>query len=323
MARRSIGFPLAVGITLSLVTALLAVGWQVLLVGDLRPVAEDMTTLRWVLIVLGSVFFVLLIVGLVWLSAWLVQEMRLNQRQQAFLDAVTHEMKTPLASLRLYVETLTRHDPAPERRRTFLVRMEEDVARLEHTVEQVLAAARAEGRTRLPAERLDLSDLLRVCAEEARQRHGLDEGAIRLELAAPVSAWGSRGELLVVFRNLIENAVKYSRDPVRVRVRAEPLGEDRVQVAIEDSGIGIEPRELRKIFQRFYRAGRDVQRRAAGLGLGLLIVRNLVLRQGGRVWASSEGLGRGSRFVVTLPTGPRGAPAREALPARAGAPGRP
>ena len=104
----------------------------------------------------------------------------------------------------------------------------------------------------------------------------------------------------MVFRNLLENAVKYSDAPVEVRVRVAEVGADRVDVDISDRGIGIPVRELRKIFQRFYRAGRDVQRTAAGLGLGLFIVRNLVRRQGGRVVAKSEGSGAGSRFVVTL-----------------------
>jgi two-component system phosphate regulon sensor histidine kinase PhoR len=318
MARRSIGFPLALGIVLSLMTAALAVGWQVLIVGDLPTVTEGLTTLHWVLIVLGSAFFVLLIVGLVWLCTWLVREMRLNQRQQAFLDAVTHEMKTPLASLRLYVETLARRDPEPERRQAFLERMEEDVERLEHTVEQVLAAARTEARIRAPAERFDLSELLGACALEARQRHSLGDEAVRLQAPPGLSAWGNRVELMVVFRNLLENAIKYSPSPVEVTVRAEAAGDDRVRVVIEDRGIGIERKELRKIFQRFYRAGRDVQRQAAGLGLGLFIVRNLVRRQGGRVEASSEGSGQGSRFLVTLRTSPRGeTPQTGAVPARA------
>lgn len=306
MARRSIGFPLALGIVLSLMTAALAAGWQVLVVGDLPTVTEGLTTLHWVWIVLGSAFFVLLILGLVWLCAWLVREMRLNQRQQAFLDAVTHEMKTPLASLRLYVETLARRDPDFEQRRAFLERMEEDVRRLEHTVEQVLAAARAEARSRAPAERFDLRELLTACADEARQRHALSEASLRLQTPAELSAWGNRMELTMVFRNLLENAIKYSPTPVEVTVCAAATSDDRVRVEIEDRGIGIERKELRKIFQRFYRAGRDVQRQAAGLGLGLFIVRNLVRRQGGRVEASSEGYGKGSRFVVTLRTSPRG-----------------
>ncbi len=143
MLRRSIGFRVTVGVTLTLLAAALAVGWQLLVVGDLRPVAEGLGTIHWLLLITGTLFFVLLIVGLVLLCIWLVREMRVNQRQQAFLDAVTHEMKTPLASLRLFADTLGRHDPAPERRREFLARMGEDLDRLDRTVDQVLAAARA------------------------------------------------------------------------------------------------------------------------------------------------------------------------------------
>jgi signal transduction histidine kinase len=303
--RRSIAFPLALGIALAVLTAALAVGWQVLLVGDWRPVAQGLTTFHWVFIVAGSLLFVIVIAGLVWLCAWLVREMRLNQRQQAFLDAVTHEMKTPLASLRLYLETLSRHDPPPDRRRAFLQRMQEDVRRLEHTVGQVLAAARVEVRRRAPAEPIDLAALLHSCALELRERHGLDEDAVRLEPAPPIVALGNRAELQVVFRNLLENAVRYSDGRVDVRVTTQRLGGERVRVEIADRGIGIERHELRRIFQRFYQASRDVQRQAQGLGLGLFVVRQLVRRQGGSVAARSEGPGRGSRFSVTLRTPPR------------------
>ncbi|MGI9591825.1 MAG: sensor histidine kinase, partial [Myxococcota bacterium] len=106
--------------------------------------------------------------------------------------------------------------------------------------------------------------------------------------------------LHLIFRNLIENAVKYSDTPAEVSVRVGTGDDGRVEVEIADQGIGIPSGELRKIFQRFYRVGRDVQRTAAGLGLGLYIVRNLVRRQGGRVVARSDGWGHGSRFVVTL-----------------------
>ena len=315
MTRRSIGFPLTVGIVLTLIAVSLAVGWQILVVADLGPVARGLTTVQWLLISLGSLFFILIIVGLVLLCAWLVREMRVNQRQQAFLDAVTHEMKTPLASMRLFLETLGRHDVAPERRRAFLARMEEDVERLEHTVSQVLAAARAEGTVRRPrGGPVDLAAVLTESIEAIRDRHGLAEEAIRLEQESPVVATGDPDELGVVFRNLLENAVKYSEPPVEVRVRLVYSGDERVEVEIADRGIGIERRELRKIFQRFYRVGRDVQRHAAGLGLGLFIVGNLVRRQGGRVVARSEGSGRGSRFVVTLRAGVA-APSRGALEA--------
>lgn len=304
MPRRSTGFPLALGITLCVIALLLGVGWQLIVVGDLGPVTAGLSRLHWLLIILGSVFFVLIIVGLLLLCLWLVREIRFNQRQQAFLDAVTHEMKTPIAALKLYLETLDRHDPEPDRRRAFLSRMGEDVERLERTVTQVLAAARTEGPIEeRPAEPVDLTEVLRQASVETTRRLGLGPDAIRLSRKQPLTALGDEAELGVVFRNLLENAVKYSEAPVDVRIRLVELPGGRVAAEITDRGIGIERRELRKIFDRFYRAGRDVQRQA-GLGLGLFIVRALVRRNGGRVEAASEGEGQGSRFRVILRAAP-------------------
>jgi signal transduction histidine kinase len=300
-SRRSIGFPVALGIVLTIVALALAFGWQILVFSDARAVARELTTLDWILFVLGGISFGLIISGLLWLCLWLVREMRLNQRQRAFLDAVTHEMKTPLASLRLYVDTFERHDPDREHRREFLERMQDDLERLDQTVDQVLTAARSEDSGRqAKRESVALEALLETCIEEVCERHDLSRAAVQLEVGPRETVYGNPNELSVVFRNLLENAVKYSDEPVEVQVRVRTNGGDRIDVDISDRGIGIPPVELRKIFQRFYRVGRDVQRTASGLGLGLFIVRNLVRRQGGRVVARSEGSGQGSRFVVTL-----------------------
>ena len=300
-SRRSIGFPVTLAVVLTAMALSLAVGWQVLVFSDARVVARELTRSDWLLFVLGVAFFAGIIFGLIWLCMWLVREMRLNQRQRAFLDAVTHEMKTPLASLRLYVETLERHDPDREHRREFLDRMQGDLERLDETVDQVLSAARSEDSGRhVKREPVALAALLRSCIDEVRERHDLEPDSVVLDARAPETVFGNPNELSVIFRNLLENAVKYSDDPVEVRVRVRSDGGDRVEIELSDRGIGIPRVELRKIFQRFYRVGRDVQRTASGLGLGLFIVRNLVRRQGGRVVARSEGSGQGSRFVVTL-----------------------
>jgi len=222
--RRSIGLPLTIGIVLVLLALALAVGWNVLVVrgvGDVRQVAARLSGTHWVLLSLGTLFYALLIAGLTLLCAWLVREMLHSQRQQAFLDTVTHEMKTPLASLRLEIDG----DPF---------------------------------------------------------------------------ALGEEQELALVFRNLLDNAVKYSGATVDVRVRAAQEPDGGVRVAIEDRGAGIPRDELRRIFQPFYRAGAEAQRRVKGLGLGLFIVRFLVRRQGGSVEAQSDGPGLGSRFIVRL-----------------------
>ena len=295
-------FRLAIGIVATVLAVALAVGWQILVVRDIGDTARGFTALEWWFLILGSIFFGLVILGLVLLCAWLIREMRHNQRQQAFLDAVTHEMKTPLASLRLSLDTLRRRDPGPERRETFLRMMDEDVERIDRTVEHVLAAARAEAAAPALEGRVELRTLLLDCIGQIREHHQLDPGSIRLESDTSAVVRGDENELGLVFRNLLENAVKYSDPPVDVRVGVTDAGERRIQVQIADQGIGIPPGELRKIFQRFYRAGRDVQRRASGLGLGLFIVRDLLRRHGGRIEAKSEGSGRGSRFVVTLRT---------------------
>lgn len=301
--RRSIGLPLTIGIVLVVLALALAIGWNVLVVrgvGDVRQVAERLSNTHWALLSLGTLFYALLIAGLTLLCAWLVREMRHSQRQQAFLDAVTHEMKTPLASLRLYLDTLGLRDPGAEQRGVFLGRMRQDLDRLERTVDQVLAAARAARARGAQREPVSVRDLLATLVREAQEQYHLEAGALRLDIEGEPTALGEANELSLIFRNLIDNAVKYSGERVDVRVAAAAGADGGVHVEIEDRGVGIPREELRRIFQPFYRAGVEAQRRVKGLGLGLFIVRFLVRRQGGRVEAHSAGPGRGACFQVWL-----------------------
>jgi two-component system sensor histidine kinase SenX3 len=302
MPRRSIGGPLVIGIVSMVLVLALAVGWQILVWRDDSGLESGLSRLDAVLFVLGSLFFLFVAAGLVWLCVKLVLEMRLNQSQRAFLDAVTHELKTPLASFRLGLETLARHELEAEHRGQFLGRMGEDLDRLERTVGQVLSAARAEEtlRSRAPLDEVELQGLLTENIDELRERHDLPCESVQLENARPLRVRGDASELGLVFRNLFENAVKYSDQPVRIRVGIEEVSDGRIRVEISDQGIGIPKQELRRIFRRFYRASRDVQRQVSGLGLGLFVVRSLLRKHGGRIVALSEGAGRGSRFVVTL-----------------------
>ncbi len=282
----------------------LAVGWQILVWRDDSQLGSGLSRLDAVLFVLGSLFFLLVLGGVIWLCVKLVLEMRLNQSQRAFLDAVTHELKTPLSSFRLGLETLERHELEDEKRHQFIGRMGEDLDRLERTVEQVLAAARAEEtlRSHVDRDQVELQALLAENIDELRARHNLDGACVEIAPTRPVRVRGDAEELRLVFRNLFENAVKYSDRPVHIRVGIEENQDGRIRVEISDQGIGIPKRELRRIFRRFHRAGRDVQRQVSGLGLGLFVVRSLLRKHGGRIVALSEGAGRGSRFVVTLRT---------------------
>lgn len=300
--RRSIGGPLTIGIVSMVLVVTLAVGWQILVWRDESGAAPGMSAFDLVLFGFGTLFFLMVFAGLVWLCVKLVLEMRLNQSQRAFLDAVTHELKTPLASFRLGLETLGRHELAPARRSEFLHRMGEDLDRLEYTVAQVLAAARAEHARAKRDSRssVELGEVIGANVRELRARHRLEGEAVRLDAVRPLRVRGDEAELGVVFRNLLENAVKYSEAPVRIRVGIEEASDGRVRVEIADQGIGIPKHELVRIFDRFYRARRDFKRQASGLGLGLFVARTLLRKHGGGIVALSEGAGRGSRFVVTL-----------------------
>ena len=239
MSRRSTVTPLTIGIVLMLLLASLAAGWQVLVWTDRPDAAPSLRPSDWLLLVLGSLFFLVVMIGLLWMCVWLVREMQFNQRQRAFLDAVTHEMKTPLASFRLYLDTLRRRDPPAPQRERFLDQMREDLDRLEETVEHVLVAARTEEARGTPfRENVDLLSLIGGCIEEVRERHQLPSEAVCLEARRESAVRGDAAELSLVFANLLENAVKYSEHPVEVRVAVSELREGRVRVEIADRGIG-------------------------------------------------------------------------------------
>lgn len=293
---------MVIGIVSMVLVVALAVGWQILVWRDDTSADTGLSRLDAVLFVLGSLFFLFVAAGLVWLCVKLVLEMRLNQSQRAFLDAVTHELKTPLASFRLGLETLIRHRLDRRQREQFLGRMAEDLDRLERTVSHVLAAARAEEtlQSRTSQGEVELKGLLTENIDELRARHNLSDESVQIDVTRPLLVRGDASELGLVFRNLFENAVKYSDQPVQIRVGVEEVSDGRIRVEISDRGIGIPKQELRRIFRRFYRAGRDVQRQVSGLGLGLFVVRSLLRKHGGRIVALSEGAGRGSRFIVTL-----------------------
>jgi two-component system, OmpR family, sensor histidine kinase SenX3 len=291
--RKSVAFFITLGSCLVALAVALNVGWILL---NWREVA---------LLIVGLVFFVLIIVGLVLNTTFLIREIRRNEQHDAFINAVTHELKTPIASIRLYLETLKSREVGEARREEFYDIMLADSDRLLQTVEQVLQAGRA-GHKRARGARavVDLAEMARECLELTRVRYKLGEGALRYEGAAAAGearVAGDPEELRAAVTNLLDNAVKYSGADVRVTVEVDAPDERRVRLRVADRGIGIPQTQLKRIFKRFYRVQGDFMARVKGTGLGLFIVRSVVERHGGRVFAESPGLGRGSTFTIQLP----------------------
>jgi two-component system, OmpR family, sensor histidine kinase SenX3 len=292
--RRSVIFFTVLGICLVILAVTLNVSWIVL------------NWRRGVLAILGVIFFLLIIAGLVLNTIFLVREIRRNEQHDSFINAVTHELKTPVASIRLYLQTLQARELDDERRREFYRIMLEDSDRLLHTIDQVLRAGSAGSRLRRGARgRVNVAEITRESVTLARTRFRLSTEALSYDERASVAdafVIGDADELRAAVWNLIDNAVKYSPlDDVRIEVRLETAEDGRLAVRVVDHGVGISPAELKRIFRRFYRIPTGVAVRAKGSGLGLFIVRSVARKHGGRAFAESDGTGRGSTFTLLLP----------------------
>lgn len=279
------------GISLSVLAIALNIGWILL---NLREVA---------LLVFGVIFFALIITGLILNTIFLVREIRRNEQHDAFLNAVTHELKTPIASIKLYLETLKARELPRQKQVEFFDIMLDDNARLLGTVEQVLQASSTREKQRLlNLAEIDLGDLISDTVRNVISRRHLDETTIRFTWPSEsVKVLGDRNELETAVTNLLDNAIKYSPDAPKISVKLKSRGSKSAELYIRDNGIGMARSDLKRIFQRFYRVPNGSANAAKGTGLGLAIVRSIVEKHGGRIKAESKGEGKGTTFVVSLP----------------------
>ena len=260
-----------------------------------------------VLALLGFVFFLLIIAGLVFNTIFLVREIRRNEQHDSFINAVTQELKTPVASMRLYLQTLQSRELPDDKRQEFYRIMLQDSDRLLHTIEQVLRAGATGSRLRRSARaRLNLAEIVRECVDLARTRYHLGPESLRFfdETRSQPMVLGDGDELKAAVYNLIDNAVKYSASPPEVRVQVQEAENQKLVVRVSDRGVGISPVDLKRIFKRFYRVPPSVAIRTKGTGLGLFIVRSVARKHGGRAFAESRGVGQGSTFTLQLPSAP-------------------
>jgi two-component system, OmpR family, sensor histidine kinase SenX3 len=289
--RRSIVFFIALGVGLISVILLLYIGWVLL---------------NWkngILLFLGILLLTMIITGVVLNTTFLVREVRRNEQHDAFINAVTHELKTPVASIRLYLETLQTRPVEESKKQEFYKIMVQDSERLLATIEQVLRTGRIGSTThhKLNRVRIDLNGVVEECLVRVRALHHVGAEALEYQPGPPVTVLGDPDEVRAAVSNLIDNAVKYSGSPMKISVETAAVDGKFVSLRVKDQGVGIPKIELKQIFKRFYRVPGPLATRVKGTGLGLYIVRSVAKRHGGRAWAESEGPGRGSTFVLQLP----------------------
>ena len=312
--RGTIVFFLCLGVGLVALAVALNVGWIIL---------------NWregVLLFFGIVFFALMIAGMVVNKIFLVRELRRSEQHDSFINSVTHELKTPVASIRLHLETLQRRELPEVQKQDFYRLMLSDTDRLTETVEQVLRAGRAgDKKAGLEKAEVDFGQLVRDCMDATRARHHLQPEALRFEEPSidgtsingtssngtrnngrssngiGLRVRGSAEDLRTAVSNVLDNAVKYSGDSVDVRVWLETPDEKRIVLRVQDQGVGIPPDDMKRIFKRFYRVTHRSLAHVKGTGLGLFIVKAIAQKHGGKVFAESDGEGQGTTIVLELP----------------------
>ena len=291
--RGATAFFITLGVLLTTTAVVLNITWIRL---NTRRLAFDF---------LAIVLFAIIIGGVVLNTVFLVREIRRNERQDSFLNAVTHELKTPIASIRLYLDTLQRRNIDDAQRQKFYATMRSDTDRLLATVEQVLKAGELGHRKReYMSTRVELFPLVADCVQTALSRHHLLPEAIQLaETPGNVRLFitANAEDIRTAVSNLVENAIKYSPSGVHIRCQLAIEHYTWAVLTVTDTGVGIPPRELKRIFKRFYRAASNDPVKIKGTGLGLFLVRTIARQHGGDVHATSEGLGKGSTMYLRLP----------------------
>lgn len=296
---RSLKWPITLGVLMIVLVILLTIGWVLInVVGAFDN--EDDAAAYWTMLSVGSLSLACVLAGVIVYLIQLVRATTLNRRQSNFVDSVTHELKSPIASLKLYLQTLSRRQVDGAQRDDFHRYMLADVERLDQLINHLLDAARVERRDSTERRQdCHLDELVGHCVTTIRSRYDLPAEAITLD-AEPVVIEANPVDLTIVFRNLLDNAVKYGGSPSEISAVVR-FANGRGRVCITDNGPGI-PRKLRrKIFGRFVRLGNELERSRQGTGLGLYLVRTVVRSLGGTIRVRDRRGHRGTEFEVTFP----------------------
>jgi len=256
----------------------------------------------WGALIIGVIVFTLILVGLSFYLFLIIKEVRLNQRQANFVDSVTHELKSPIASLKLYLETLEMRTVTDEQRAKFYHVMGEELDRLDHLITQLLEVGRLDAiGAQSEPEDIPLEAMLHKCGAAACAHHKRDEATTITYDLHPAIIHARPLVVETVFRNLMDNAIKYAGDPPSVEVQIRVTDRGRVLTRIADNGDGVPPELRKRIFGLFFRGGSELTRRQKGTGLGLYIVHTLVRQMKGRVSVHDRPSRSGSVFEVDLP----------------------
>jgi two-component system, OmpR family, phosphate regulon sensor histidine kinase PhoR len=300
--RKSLKWPILLAIVMIVLLVGLTVGWVLLNVFGAIS-SQKSSNVYWTLLSVGSVMFLFVLAGVILYLIWSIQQINLNRRQSNFIDAVTHELKSPIASLKLFLQTLGKRNVDEQKKQEFYGSMLDDVERLDQLITQLLNVARLQQKSNSPEPEtwVAVESLLDESISKLTAQYRVAKDCIMLD-SPKCELWLSKVDIEILIRNLIDNALKYCGDPPKIDILVQlDSKSNSVKIAVSDNGPGI-PKHLRKkIFRRFYRAGDELERTKPGTGLGLFLVRSIVRRLKGSIRVADLPKNEGSRFELVLP----------------------
>lgn len=247
----------------------------------------------------GLFFLLIFIMGAMRLKTLFSREHKQQKQQQNFLLAVTHELKSPLASVKLYIQTILKRDLDREQQKVFLGNSLKDIERLDDLVENVLLTTKLENRSfNFPKENFNFTELIDNVVDRL-QKNACSSQVIKPDLDPDIVIYADKFAITNVVNNLIENAIKYSPPCATVQVQLKQLANKKLIFSVADHGIGIPEDEKKNIFNKFYRVGSEATRKTKGTGLGLYIVKTVLQKHNASIKVK-DNTPSGSIFEVTF-----------------------
>ncbi|MDO4550840.1 MAG: HAMP domain-containing sensor histidine kinase [Planctomycetia bacterium] len=298
--RSSFSLPITIGIIMIILVILLGTGWIISTMIAAKELST-MSSLYWWLLVTGSFFLCLILAGTITYLVFSIKVIHLNRQQSNFIDSVTHELKSPLASLKLYTQTLTKYEVSPKEKQKFYLSMMEDIERLDLLINQVLRAGQLETEKNIVIfeETFHLEPLVENAIRSACLCHNVHESHVLRNFPDDRVTF-PRIPLEMILRNLIDNAVKYAGIPPKICIDIRWGYRNACIIRISDNGPGIHISLRKKVFRRFFRAGNELERKKTGTGLGLYLVHLYVKLLRGKIRIRTNKLG-GTTFHLILP----------------------
>lgn len=303
--------PITIFVALQLITIAIAILWVVYFVDQSALIAEAHKTFgsnhfdsSFALgaLIAGCILLGMLIVGTISLFIFAQKQSMINQQQKSFVSSVTHELRSPLASLQLTAETIQHRQLDKTTMDKMSDMMTRDIGRLSKLVDQILLSAQLDRGLWLSSspETFSLHDIIQSCLDDAPHLDQNLRDRVVIKISGPLLVHQKKQAMMIVIGNLLENATKYSPAETPISIRAFHAN-DLITIEVSDCGIGLDPEDKKRIFRLFHRGKQALRRAIPGTGLGLFIVQNIVHALGGNIRVESPGLGQGCTFVVNIP----------------------